>query len=345
VWELSELAVELGFEAAINLDGGAASSLARGDSLLDSSWGCGGQGAAEALFRCEKSVASATCMHSAPPPFVSDYWMQDLPQPHHPSPKPSQEPQSPSSRPHLFHSSEPSPAPYSSPESPSEPPYPDPFFSEPLNSTAPWQELQDLRAQLSVYRPLSGALILLLALSLLAHGLGCMRRKTPPKALGSVEYCKLDDGPLPQPGDPAGLEMKPPASTPQGGLFNLLGPRDPPEPQGWGLEEGDFYDDDEEEGEGAGGRTLLRKAPLRAPSPSRARAQGRTRPLQEDPSEPQNPSRAPSRRPLLGRIRDDSEEDSVPNLNSGPRIKTRTDRGREKKSKKGRRDLGSEGEP
>ncbi len=90
LYEFADLAVELGFESAINLDGGGGVTMTQNHSLVsEPSWKCQEtDGVADddsrnlqsdtrnALLRCEKKVASITCMHAMSPPFVSEFWMR-----------------------------------------------------------------------------------------------------------------------------------------------------------------------------------------------------------------------------------------------------------------------------
>eukprot|EP01036_Dinobryon_divergens_P024226 gene24226-32657_t len=90
LYEFATLAMELGFESAINLDGGGSVTMTQNHSLVsEPSWKCQEtDGVADddsrnqlsdpqnTLLRCEKKVASVTCMHAMSPPFVSDYWMR-----------------------------------------------------------------------------------------------------------------------------------------------------------------------------------------------------------------------------------------------------------------------------
>lgn len=53
---------------AINLDGGGSATMTQNHSLIsDPSWLCETDNP-KSLFRCEKKVASITCIHAAPPP-------------------------------------------------------------------------------------------------------------------------------------------------------------------------------------------------------------------------------------------------------------------------------------
>ena len=90
LYEFAALAVELGFESAINLDGGGSVTMTQNHSLVsEPSWKCQETlGVADddsrnqlsdpqnTLLRCEKKVASVTCMHAMSPPFVSEFWLR-----------------------------------------------------------------------------------------------------------------------------------------------------------------------------------------------------------------------------------------------------------------------------
>jgi len=323
--EFSDLAVQLGFEAAINLDGGGSVSMARAGSLLsEPSWVCGQDddgdnlARAEGLFRCEKAVSSVTCMHASPPPFVSAFWMGDPYDPA-PSPGPTHDPSSgpspiplgdtpgPSptpSRPRHFRSSDPSPVPvsYWDPVPTSDDGMPSPSPSGPsdpfLNGTASSLELRRLREQLEVYRLASGGLLLLLALSLGAHCLLCARgRRTLPQAPEEGPYSKLGDPPLPGPG----VEMVPysQALPPEGhraaGLFGFLGPpkEEGPSPgaEGWRGQLGSLqleeqdFYDDDEEEDQATSKRALLRKIPRAPGPAPSPLRARARYPEEDEEE------------------------------------------------------------
>lgn len=73
LYEFADLAVELGFYSAINLDGGGSATMTQNHTLIsEPSWKCrdGGEAdpTADGVFRCEKRVSTITCIHAMPPP-------------------------------------------------------------------------------------------------------------------------------------------------------------------------------------------------------------------------------------------------------------------------------------
>lgn len=73
LYEFAALAVEVGFHAAINLDGGGSATMTQNHSLLsEPSWRCSDGGLADptgkGVYRCEKPVSTIACIHAAAPP-------------------------------------------------------------------------------------------------------------------------------------------------------------------------------------------------------------------------------------------------------------------------------------
>ena len=242
--EFASLAVELGFDSAINLDGGGSATMTQNHSLVsEPSWKCQvNSGVADDdssnllpssssnLFRCEKKVASITCMHAMPPPFVADYWIQkaemNVASTLSPSPTPTLKPStSPTESPSDVQPSEsptirdffyPTPLPFLRAHYPS--PAPAPLFyesaeaptSESQKSDDWWTTMKDsaygishsnstaiqiaaLQNSLLLYQLSSLALLIGLFLSLLAHCVICIRNRRRKAREGDSELSPYDN--------------------------------------------------------------------------------------------------------------------------------------------------------
>jgi hypothetical protein len=75
LYEFAQFAVDLGFQSAINLDGGGSATMTLNHTLIsEPSWACTNLSINANdvnYYRCEKEVSTVTCIHAMAPPLIS----------------------------------------------------------------------------------------------------------------------------------------------------------------------------------------------------------------------------------------------------------------------------------
>jgi hypothetical protein len=187
LYEFADFLVELGFESAINLDGGGSATVtARNELVTEPSWKCSSAAVLSALaahdddvvprdllppgaeYRvCEKPVSSIMCIHALPPPSLQELEHFGLSSAAGPSAAPSRSP--PSS---ALPTSAPSSATPSSSPSDNHPPLSPPKIDDNCEASTKvcTDENLSMRSSLLIYRTSTFFLAIILVLSLTVNG-------------------------------------------------------------------------------------------------------------------------------------------------------------------------------